>query len=109
MWPYQMYLLFYVPVFTLTFISDICEGQQWVCERPSQRADVQRVYIWSCVWHRLFLGRARSSPAEINDLNKLPAKAAHTVILIGTHTLTHTQYLQALWACNHIVASTQDY
>lgn len=43
-------------------------------ETVSQGADVRRVYIWSCVWHRLFLGQARSNPAETNDLNKLPEK-----------------------------------
>ncbi len=47
-----------------------CGVGGWV--RASRGADVRRAYIWSCVWHRLFLGRARYSHAEINDLNKLP-------------------------------------
>lgn len=60
-------------VFTLTYKNDMWDCCS-VCEWASQGSDVRRVYIWRSVWHRLFLGRALSSPAEINDLNKLPEK-----------------------------------
>lgn len=50
-----------------TYINDICESLWCVC--VNRGADVWHVYIWSCVWHGLFLGLA-----EINDLNELPEK-----------------------------------